>query len=195
MRWLAAFLLALVAAACAPSSTRIDAVQAEARQADREQIIRAKTDWALRGRVALSSRGQGGSGRIDWRQSGEDFELRLTAPVTGQSWLLSRRGDRIRLDGLQGGPREGRDAEAMLLEATGWRIPVDSMREWVRGARGRGEYRLDFDGRGRLSVLEQAGWVVEFRDWDDSEPSMPGRVYARRADATVRLIIEDWEMP
>lgn len=192
-RSLAVFLLTLALSACAPPPVRIDATQAEAGQLERERLIRADTDWAFRGRVALSARGQGGSGRIDWRQSGEDFEVRLTAPVTGQSWRLSRRDGQVSLEGLEGGRREGRDAEALLLDATGWRIPVDAMRQWVRGARAQGFSRLDFDGQGRPALLEQGGWSVEFRDWGRDELPMPGRVIARRGDASVRLIVDAWE--
>lgn len=179
-------------AACAPASLKIDAVQAEAAQAAREQILIAQTQWSLTGRVALSAGGQGGSGRIEWRQQGEDFDLRLTAPVTGKSWLLSRHGGRVRLEGLEGGPREGNDAEVLLFEATGWRIPVDSLRDWVRGARTGAEGRLDFDTEGRPTLLQQGGWAIEFRDWRPGDPPQPGRVYARQGDASVRLVIDAW---
>lgn len=195
VRWLGLGLLSMALAACAPAPARIDAASAESRQLDRERLLGAETQWSFRGRVALSARGQGGSGRIDWRQSGEDFDVRLTAPVTGQSWLLSRRAGRVRLEGLEGGAREGADAEAMLLEATGWRIPIDSMDEWVRGVRSQGASRLEFDDRGHPSLLEQGGWAVEFRNWDGADPPRPGRVYARQADATVRLIIDTWTVP
>ncbi|MFT3805939.1 lipoprotein insertase outer membrane protein LolB [Arenimonas sp.] len=190
--WLAAGLLALLTAACAPPPVRIDTARAEALQAERERSVLAETDWGFSGRVALSARGQGGSGRIEWRQSGEDFDLRLTAPVTGQSWNLSRRSGQVRLEGLEGGVREGRDAEALLLEATGWRIPVDSMRHWVRGARTDGPSRMEFDATGHPALLEQGGWAVEFRDWGRGQPPRPGRLYARQSEATVRLIIDAW---
>lgn len=190
--WVLSILLALVA--CAPAPVRIGATQAEAAQVERERLLLGQTNWTLRGRVALSAGRQGGSGRIEWRQQGEDFDLRLTAPVTGKSWLLSRRGARVRLEGMEGGPREGGDAQALLLEATGWRIPVDSLRDWVRGARTRGEGRLDFDAEGRPALLQQGGWAIEFRDWRPGDPSQPGRIYARQGDASVRLVIDAWEL-
>ena len=36
------------------------------------------------------------------------------------------------MDGLEGGPRSGPDAEALLREATGWDIPVTRLADWVR---------------------------------------------------------------
>ncbi|MFB8831670.1 lipoprotein insertase outer membrane protein LolB [Azotobacter sp. CWF10] len=53
-----------------------------------------------------------------------------------------------RLEGLAGGPRDGEDAQQLLLEATGWDIPVNQLPEWIRGLVAR-RRRRPRDGRTR----------------------------------------------
>ena len=125
------------------------------------------------------------------------FEVGLSAPVTRQSWRLA--GDRTaaRLEGLDGGPREGVDAAELLREATGWEIPVTALSAWVRGARaeGLGVARMQFGADGRLSRIEQGGWTIDYSDWVP-EPGLgielPDRLNAARDQAKVRLIVDAW---
>jgi len=168
----------------------------EAGQAAREAALQASPDWSFTGRVAIDSGGQAGNARIDWVQRGDDFDIKLSAPVTRQSWRLVRQSGRARLEGLEGGVREGGSAEALLAEATGWRIPVDALADWVRGARtGGGMGGLEFGPNGLPSALVQKGWTVEYRQWGDGQPPLPTRLFARREQASVRLAIERWTAP
>ncbi|KHM97012.1 membrane protein, partial [Xanthomonas vesicatoria] len=117
----------------------VDHVSGSAREAEaaRQAWLLAHPNWSFQGRVAISKDRNGGSGRIDWQQDGAQYRVQLSAPVTRQSWVLT--GDTTtgagRLDGLDGGPRSGPDAEQVLLEATGWTIPVNQMPDWVRALR------------------------------------------------------------
>jgi outer membrane lipoprotein LolB len=187
----------LLLAACAPAPTRpavvVERERAEVMQAERERAVAAAPDWGFTGRVAVSTGGDGGSGRIEWTQRGADFDVRLSAPVTRQSWRLQRAGGSARLEGLEGGPREGTDAEALLFEATRWRLPVADLAAWVRGVRGPGTpATLEFDDAGRIKAIEQSGWRIEYGDWTAGPLPMPTRVRAGQGDARVRLAIEAW---
>ena len=104
-------------------------------QAERERVLAAQLQWSLVGRLAVSDGRDGGSGRIEWTQDGDDFEIRLSAPVSRQSWRLSRQHGLVTLEGVEGGPIVGADPQRLLWEATGWLVPVDALAAWVRGAR------------------------------------------------------------
>lgn len=174
---------------------------AEAQQAAREDALRRQPAWSLQGRIAVSSGRNGGSGRIDWNQDGARFEVALSAPVTRQSWRLVGTATSARLEGLQGGTREGPDAAALLRDATGWEIPVTALAQWVRGVRAQGvgtasaTYGLD----GRLLRLEQGGWTLDYH-WPAPSPDttaangppLPTRLDARRGEASMRLIVDQW---
>ena len=184
----------LLAAGCAPAPTRPVAAADEGAQQAREALLAKEPDWGFRGRVALSQGSNGGNAGIHWRQQGADFDIELTAPITARSWRLQSRGGHVSLEGLEDGARKGDDAEAMLLEATGWRIPVKAMSAWARGARAPGSTaELGVDPEARPALLQQDGWTIEYRAWFEGAPPLPQKVFARQGEASVRLVVEAWE--
>jgi outer membrane lipoprotein LolB len=187
-------LLALLAG-CAPPPTRPDRDTLIERQAARESRLTQRSEWSLVGRIAVDQGGNGGSGRIEWQQHGDDFDIRLSAPISRQSWRLSRIGGQVRLDGLAGGPRSGDDAEALLLDATGWRIPVAALSAWVRGARAGADAQIEFGDDGLPTTLHQSGWTVNYRAWNRDDPPLPTKVFAEQGAARVRLAVEQWRSP
>jgi outer membrane lipoprotein LolB len=191
-----ALLMLLVLAACARAPVRPgagDDAALLAAQAAREATLAETTQWSFAGRVSVDAAGEGGSGRMEWSQQGDDFEIRLSAPVTRRSWQLAQRGGEASLDGLEGGPRRGDDAQALLREATGWELPVAALAAWARGARAPGPAQLEF-GPDRLPLkLVQQGWTVEYREWDPQQ--RPRRVFARKGEASVRLVVDAWGEP
>ncbi len=191
-----ALVLALAACAQAPVRRNADASLLAA-QARREAALAAIPDWSLSGRIAISDGHDGGSGRIDWSQHGNDFDIRLSAPVTRQSWRMVRTDGHVRLEGLEGGTREGDDAQALLWQTLGWVVPVDALAAWVRGARAKpDDASLQFSADGAPSLLVEQGWTVDYRAWDATEPlRLPQKVFARRGDDRVRLSVEHWNTP
>ncbi|GAA4870824.1 lipoprotein insertase outer membrane protein LolB [Luteimonas vadosa] len=179
-----------------PQGQRAEAEQA---QVAREAALAGQARWTLQGRAAISRGDKGGSGRIDWRQEGQSYRLALSAPVTRQSWRLVGDASHARIEGLDGGPREGADASQLLLEATGLEIPVAALASWARGARADedrfGPARLHFDAERRLARLVQGGWTIDYLAWQGGQgaiPSLPTRLDAARGDARVRLIVDAW---
>ncbi len=185
----------LTLAACVPPPVRraSDPALLQA-QAMREATLAARPDWALSGRIAISDGKDGGSGRIDWKQHGSDFDIRLSAPVTRQSWRLVREGANVRLEGLEGGTIQGTDAEALLYQALGWLVPVDALAAWARGARASTGAQLQFGADGLPALLSEDDWSVEYRAWDaGSDPPRPKKVFASQGDAKVRLSVDNWD--
>ena len=198
--FLAPAMLALILAGCVSQPRRAPQVPVDAANARAQDERRAAlTDWSLSGRIAVSNGKQGGSGRIDWQQTGDRYTVSLGAPVTRQSWRLSGDAGGGRLEGIEGGPREAADVEAMLRETTGWNIPVRAMADWVRGVgadAGRfGEARVVYGEGDRPVRLTQAGWTIDYTQWQPdaaSGPVLPARLTATQGEAKVRLIVDHW---
>jgi outer membrane lipoprotein LolB len=191
--WLAGALVVSLAACSSPPMRPL--VEGGPAQATREAQLLLRPDWSFSGRVAVSNGGNAGNARIEWTQRGEDFDIRLTAPITGQSWKLHRAGGEVSLEGLEGGLRQGQDAEALLEQATGWRIPVAAMAAWVRGRRSGSEARLEFSPDGLPANLTEAGWSVEYRAWNREALPLPTKLFARKDHASVRLVVDRWGEP
>ncbi|MDQ3287785.1 MAG: lipoprotein insertase outer membrane protein LolB [Pseudomonadota bacterium] len=197
--------LPLVLAACAGRTVRPDLpddqiAAAEARQVARESLLRMQPDWSMSGRIAVATDGRGGSGKIEWHQSGQSFEVSLSAPVTRQSWRLTGAPGDALLEGLEGGVRHGDDARSLLLQATGWDIPVVALSDWVRGLRapGLGSAEIVYGADGLPSRIDQGGWQIQYT-WPAADATAapllrPLRIDARRDAARVRLVVDDWAL-
>lgn len=192
---------AVLLGGCASPPLREAAPVDPARTALLEQQRAQVAAWQLTGRVAVSKGSQGGSGRIDWRQDGEHYEISLGAPVTRKSWRLTGDAAGARLEGIDGGPREGADVEGMLAVATGWEIPVRALVAWVRGVgaatAGMAPGRFQHAADGLPVSLEQGGWRIDYRDWypaDGTRPALPRRIEAVSGDARVRLLVDRWQV-
>ena len=207
-RWMAALFLAGTLAGCgsmatrqAPPAAQVHATSEPALETARLAVLDTLPAWSFQGRVAISKGRNGGSGRIDWQQQGEAYQVGQAAPVTRQSWQLSGgAGQPVRLDGLEGGPRSGTDAGQLLLQATGWDIPVEQLAAWVRGMPASGAIAPAYQGydiEGLPRVLEQDGWRIDYLDWYppvEGRPALPRRIEAVNGDAKVRLIVDEWSM-
>ncbi len=172
-----------------------DVAAAQARQSIREAWLRGRKEWGFEARVAVSQAGKGGSGRLDWRQQGTQYTASLSAPVTRQSWRLSADDGGARLEGLEGGTRQGSDADLLLREATGWDIPVQTLSDWARGLSEQGS--PEFGPEGQLQALRQAGWNIRYTEWMPAageQPAMPRRIEAERGQARVRLVVDRWDL-
>lgn len=200
MRTAVVAMLAFALSACVGGAVKrpggetvVPADAAAQREAARALRVRAGSEWSLTGRIAVSNAGKGGSGRIEWNQHGERFEVALSAPVTRQSWRLAGGPGEARLEGLEGGPRSGDNAAALLLETTGWDIPVEALGNWLRGlpAEGAAAAKLTPGPDGRPLSIEQGGWTIAYQ-WPASG-DLPSRLDARRASARVRLIVDEWQ--
>ena len=190
-----AVLLPMLLAACMPAvRTKGDAGLLDA-QRTREHALAGADHWALQGRLGVSNGREGGSGSFSWTQDGDHYVFVLRAPITGKSFRLSGGPDGALLEGLDGGPLRGPDAEALMRKALGWEVPMGELRAWALGLRAEGgPAELSFGANRLPSLLQQGGWTVDYPAWDDRrQPPLPTKVYASKPPYKVRLSIESWQ--
>jgi outer membrane lipoprotein LolB len=196
LAWIAMVAIALSACAARAPRETLPAIEGApaAHQDARVAAIAAMPAWSMSGRVAVSNGKDGGSGRIEWKQAGDRYDVSLSAPVTRQSWRVSGGQGEAVLEGLQGGPRTGPDAGALVFEATRWRIPVEALADWLTGT-AHGDGRLHYGADGRVDRIDENGWVVLYSDWlrpEGATVELPGRIEATQGDSRVRLVVDQW---
>ena len=181
--------------ACAPQRLRPDA-SGLAAQDQREARLAPVTDWQLVGRLGVSDGRDSGSGSLTWTQRGDRYQFELHAPVTGKTWLLSGDAKHAQLQGLREETLEGNNAASLLQRELGWRVPVAELAWWARGMRAPGNAELSLRGDGLPARIVQAGWQVDFLDYDEStNPPLPRKLFAENGNYKVRLAIQRWETP
>ncbi len=194
---LAAATIALLSA-CGATRPRVNSEAAEVIQNQRDQSIESQENFHLRGRIAIKNAQDGGSGRFEWTQKGEHIEFELSAPLSNQTWRLEGQPGSYTLTDSKGAPRQSDDAGQLIYAASGWTIPMQELRFWVRGARAiavnGADAKLSFDATGRLSVLKQNGWTVNYERFADAtNNALPIKLRAYKNDAQVKVIVQSWE--
>ncbi|HMM57199.1 MAG TPA: lipoprotein insertase outer membrane protein LolB [Rudaea sp.] len=185
----------MVLSACAPVRVRETPAALAAQQA-REARLAPLTHWTLTAHIGVSNGGDGGSGDLAWEQNGDAFRFTVRAPVTGKTWTLSGDASHAVLEGVDPQPDTGSDPQHLLSDRLGWDVPLANLRAWVRGLRAPdSSATVQYDEHDLPAVIEQDGWKVEYRDWfADRNPPLPRKVFASRADARVRMVIENWDV-
>ncbi len=192
-------LVALVLTGCVSTRPRVETTVAQANQVERDQNIEAQSQFRLRGRIAIKNARDGGSGRFEWRQDGEKISFELSAPLSNQTWRLDGQPGDYTLTDSKGAPQHSDDARALIYAASGWTIPMQELRFWVRGARAvttntANTPELSFDASGRLSVLKQNGWTVNYERYGDaSDSALPVKLRAFKDDAQVKVFVQSWD--
>lgn len=197
LRILAA-LAPLLLAACVPQKLVRNKGDASslAQQQTREQQLADANHWTLQGRLFVSNGRDSGTGNLTWTQNGDRYEFTLRAPITGRSFRLVGGPDGAVLDGVDGGPQNGSDAESLMRRVLNWDVPLSELRAWVLGMRAEGaESELSFGDNQLPSTLQQDGWAVSYPAWDNTrQPPLPTKVFAEKPPFKVKLAIDSWMM-
>lgn len=154
--------------------------------------------FRLEGRVSVKAGEEAFSGGLVWHRDGETLDLLLSTPL-GQG-VAELRGDATGVTLTDAKSRQYRapDADALVRDALGLELPLRGLAWWVVGhPRPGATFRGEPDETGRLGVLEQDDWRIEFSRYAPSGRSvLPGKLVARRGDALeVRLVVDAWEVP
>ena len=95
------------------------------------------------------------------------------------------------------GVHYARSPESLLLEHTGWSIPLRGLRYWVLGiVSPDGEAEgLELDREGRLARIVQSGWRIAYRRYAKVQDlDLPSRIDLERAGFEARLVVERWTL-
>lgn len=152
--------------------------------------------WGLEGRLAVSDESDGGSGFLSWRQEPGSARMDFHGALGRGAWRLQAREDGAELEFADGRRYRADSIDELVRAQVGWEVPVETLAWWVRGlvAPGRFQRRV-LDEEGRLSLLQQDGWNIEFgRYATTGGEALPLKMTARQQDRTVKLAIRKWEL-
>ena len=129
--------------------------------------LESLSDWAFSGRAAVKSGLTGGSVSVDWTQVGQVTALTMSGPFDTGRLAMTGTAERMLITDGDGNRHLSDEPIALLKEQTGWLIPLTALPRWLRGLPEgsladipTGHFALDDSGR--LTQLEESGWVVEY---------------------------------
>ena len=199
-RWRAALLLfaACAATGCAriPAETGLEPPSWEVR---RDGLMGLRS-WVIKARVAVRYGAEAATASLFWTQREDEYQLRATGPLGGGAYVLEGRAGAVLLRGPGQELERAGDAETLLLQRLGWRLPVAHLPYWVRGLPSPDlpVKALVLDEENRLGALEQGGWALQCQDYVSVEGhQLPRRLTLRnigRSQHSASLSIRRWEL-
>ena len=186
MRFLAGLLAVLLVAGCATTPAPRGS-----------QSAAAITAWQLNGRVSLTRGEEGWHAGLYWQEQADTFYLRVSGPLGQGGFQLNGDARGIVLVDADGQSFVARDVDALLVQVTGWQLPVKGLRYWIRGlpAPAAGKAKATRDEVGQLLRLEQSGWTVNYQRYQlGGDVLLPVKLQLLHADIAVRIVVDQWEL-
>ena len=192
--FLAVFIALLSGCAIPPATSPEAAAAWTARQ---NRLARIST-WQADGRIGVVSGQDGWHANFQWAQQNSGYRIDLIGPLGQGRVIVESNGTEARIQTQDGQSWTAPDADALLEQSLGVRLPVNGLRYWARGLPEPGSTpTLQTDAQGRLTRLEQNGWVIEYPAYAPTSIlnlDLPERIVARRQDLSVKLVIEQWTL-
>lgn len=186
--------IALLALAGCASQAPVDESGRQAGQWERQQAdVEAFDTWTMVGKAGLRTPEESTSANLDWNQHPHYFRMLISGPFGGGRSVLEGREGRFSLS-TSDGRFEAETPEALMEEQLGWSLPVSAMPDWVRGLPGdHASYQMETDELGYPNFLQQDGWEIDYRDWEQVEGMwLPRRLVMNYGDVRITLVINQW---
>ncbi|AVI62845.1 lipoprotein insertase outer membrane protein LolB [Halomonas sp. GFAJ-1] len=186
--------IALLALAGCASQAPVDESGRQAGQWERQQAdVEAFDTWTMAGKAGLRTPDESTSANLDWNQHPHYFRMLISGPFGGGRSVLEGREGRFSLT-TSDGRFEAETPEALMEEQLGWSLPVSAMPDWVRGLPGdHASYQMETDELGYPNFLQQDGWEIDYRDWEQVEGMwLPRRLVMNYGDVRITLVVNQW---
>jgi outer membrane lipoprotein LolB len=152
--------------------------------------------FAVKGKLAVRLPDDGFSSSFLWQHAPDRDEIELWGPLgQGRSRMVGD-PEAVVVYTAKGEVYRERSPEAGMQRWLGFSIPLPALTHWLRGEAAPG-YPVSTnitDPEGRLLVLEQLSWRLEYSRYDAAAGGehLPGRIVATRDDIKVTLLPAEW---
>ncbi len=167
--------------------------QSQAWQRHRASVA-GLSEWTLHGRISVATDEDSWAGKLRWRQADGRFNIDFGAPMGIGGARLHTDGAGVTMQVSNGKTYYAPDAESLLYQFIGMRLPVTNLRYWVTGLPNPdAASTLEYDAAGRLARMQQAQWEIRYRGYlHVNDVDLPRKIYIENNQLNVRLVIERW---
>lgn len=193
MKYIVFLFVALSLSAC---STLPEQLPEETSWKARQAELTGLQHWFVSGRVAIQNGVESWHVNLLWLQQADVYQIRLFGPFgAGQVQL---KGNAAGAELLTSDEEYfvAQDVDQLLYEKTGVKMPVSALRYWMLGLPApNGQDKKQINGDGRLLLLQQSDWKVRYKRYTAVNGlALPKKIFARRHDLDVRVVIDKWEL-
>ena len=164
----------------------------------REQQLLLMQQFALQASVGIKTRDESISGNLRWQQQdAAHYSARLSNFLGISLFELtdSEHGSAIT---IKGETYQAVDTSTLLLQLSGWSMPLQDMPLYLRGlpgSKGRNIQRDEFDRVTAFTLTDSTGisWQLEYQSFFPDALSLPKRVTLKSSDTQIKIVIRSWQ--
>lgn len=146
--------------------------------------------WQAQGRIAFANEKNNQSANLDWQQKGYSYQLQILGPLGQGSARLEGAPFKVTLTTSDGKQLQASSPEQLLIENSGWELPLSNMVYWIRGIVAPGHYQAIDE-----QTFIQNGWRVEWRRFAQVDSyQLPSLLIAEKGQISFRLAINKWQL-
>lgn len=159
------------------------------------QLEHFPQQWEMHGRISIINDKENWYAKFIWMQNGEDFKISFMGPLGETELQLTRIAQNTHLK-TPSYERQTHDLEQLLLQETGWNLPINSLRYWSHGvANPDVASRTEYDEQGNISDLYQTGWHIQYpKRTQLGEYYLPKKIIVMQQDIKIKIIISQWDL-
>jgi len=156
--------------------------------------------WSFDGRIAVRDGRQAWNAKISWAQRDISYDILIAAPFGQGAARLSGQPGRALIDVSGRAPLVAEDPGALLSEQLGWAVPVAALQYWLTGRPDpQASAALSWDELGRVIQLDQSGWTVTYKRYDEGEHtpggvSLPTKIELVKRDLRIKIVVDQWHV-
>lgn len=194
-------LICLIIASCAtvkPPITTAEKIQLEPVNWLLEQKKRQQIDnWEVRGRLGVQTKTTGGSMDIIWKNAGQDYSIRLIAPLGAGSYHIQGSSEFAKIRFPDGRIDRVSNLDHVFSSIFDIELPISAVKDWMQGLPSEAltVEKISWNEQGLLDNIQQSGWNVEMNRYTGGKVLMPHAIYLSHDDDSelaVRLILRRW---
>ena len=194
-RYCSAVLLLVVLAGCA-SRPVIQQATDNARWQMRQSQLSTIHHWMASGRIAIRDEVTGWTASYEWQQRPDSYDIQLRGPLGYGVMQLIGSEQKVELRQAGKAALYSSSAEQLLVEQTGWQLPVEGLRYWILGLPRPGSAeKHQLNDESMLDTLHQDGWEISYSRYKMiNNYWLPGKITLTQADLKVKLLVDTWKL-
>jgi outer membrane lipoprotein LolB len=183
----------LASCATVKQQIKVEPASWTAEQHKRQQI----ETWEIRGRLGIQTEFTGGSLDVIWKNDGNDFSIRLIAPMGAGNYLVQGDENQAEIRFPNGSTKIINNIDNVFSSMLEVDLPTSAVKDWIRGIPSKTlpVEQISWDKKGHLNRIKQAGWSVEMTKYSGDKVPMPHNIYLSRdgeSELDMRLILRQW---
>jgi outer membrane lipoprotein LolB len=154
--------------------------------------------YSINGRLGViySAEYKGFSGSITWQHDANTDNVDIFTPLGSKAANITKSPNEVIFTADNGKMTKAQDAETLTLKTMGWRLPLSGLSDWALGRASNAPITsAAWDEQGRLTSLDQAGWHIEYQNYENqSGTALPTKITIKTDQVRLKLLIEAWQI-